>query len=956
MAGRKIHQFCDFCGEKKLMITLLHPIWLLLAIPLLAAWWLWKPSSHFLRHMRLIIILLILLAISGLALKLPSRAGTMVVVADRSLSMPAGSDAAEKEAIELIQRAMGDDDRLSVVSFGQNAAIERAPQTGAFAGFTNQVERDASNLTDAIEKAMALIPVDSPGKILVISDGQWTGKDPSIAASKAAMRSIAIDYRSLQRSTANDLAIAQIDAPVTVTPGEAFMITAWVKAPAQQAIGFELRRGGQTGQTLASGRATVATGLNRLTFRDTAGDPGTQGYALIITGNGDDPVPENNAAKILVGIQGPRPLLVLTSTANSGLARLLAAGGMKIKTLQMEQTGQTGQGEWSLDELAQYSGLLIENVSAQKIGERGMETIATWVTETGAGMMMTGGKNAYGPGGYFKSPLEPVMPVSMELRQEHRKLSLAMVVAMDRSGSMTVPVAGNRTKMDLANLAAVQVLDLLSPNDEFGVIAVDSTSHIIADLNTVDVNAGLRNRILQIDSGGNGIFIYEALTAAADMMLKAKAGTRHILLFADAADSEEPGKYQELLKQCEAAGITVSVIGLGKPSDQDADLLRDIAKRGNGQIYFTESASELPRLFAQDTIVVARSTFLEEPAQVQFTGGLVTLTGKQLSNAPKIGGYNLTYLRPKANLAALTTDQYQAPVAAAWQAGSGRVLCYTGEADGAYTGSMAGWKDAGEFFTSLARWTAGEGKELPGNMLITQEVRNGVSVIRLHLDPEKDEVETGRASLSELPNVTTLRGVAGSKPASERTEMYWSSADTLEVDIPLRGSETALSSVEVPGAGRITLAPVALPYSSEYKPASGEEGESALARLAQATGGKERIDLAGVWRDLPRKMRMIEVAPWLLILATLLLLVEVLERHSGLITSRLLPSLERAGRTRIHRVELKKKEAKQPQSVEEPASEIEREEAPVEKSEPAEILGALQQARQQAKERIQKNQ
>jgi hypothetical protein len=182
--------------------------------------------------------------------------------------------------------------------------------------------------------------------------------------------------------------------------------------------------------------------------------------------------------------------------------------------------------------------------------------------------------------------------------------------------------------------------------------------------------------------------------------------------------------------------------------------------------------------------------------------------------------------------------------------------------------------------------------------------------------------------------------------------MHWSSADTLEVEIPLRGSETALSSIEVPGAGRVTLAPVALPYSPEYKPAGGEEGESALARLAQATGGKERIDLSGVWRDLPRKMRMIELAPWLLILAALLLLVEVWERHSGLITLRLLPSLERAGRAGKRRVEIKKNEAKQPQSVEEPKSEIEQEEAPVEKAEPAEILDALQQARQQAKERI----
>jgi len=85
--------------------------------------------------------------------------------------------------------------------------------------------------------------------------------------------------------------------------------------------------------------------------------------------------------------------------------------------------------------------------------------IGQHVRETGAGLMLTGGRSSYGPGGYYKSPLEPILPVSMELRQEHRKLALAIVVALDRSGSMAVPIGGGRTKMDLANLGTVQVLD-----------------------------------------------------------------------------------------------------------------------------------------------------------------------------------------------------------------------------------------------------------------------------------------------------------------------------------------------------------------------------------------------------------------------------------------------------------------------------------------------------------------
>lgn len=935
------------------MITLLHPIWLALAIPIAAAWLLWRHSSRFLRFTRLALLLLILLALCGLAVELPSRNGTVVVVADRSLSMPQGAEAAQREAIDLIGRAMSSDDRLAVVSFGQSAAIERPPRSGAFGGFTNEVGRDASNLAEAIDKALALIPQDAPGKILVISDGRWTGKEPAVATSKAAARGVAIDYRSLQRSSANDLAVTQIDAPVRVTPGEAFMITAWVKSPLQQEIAYELRRGGQV---LAAGRTNASAGLNRLTFRDLAGEPGAQGYTIRVSGvqNGaDDPVPENNSAKVLVGVQGPRPLLFVSSSPNSGLARLLSAGGMKVKVAAPEDC------DWTLDSLAQYSGVLIENVPAEKITNRGMELIASWVSEAGAGLMMTGGKHAYGPGGYFKSPLDPVLPVSMELRQEHRKLALAIVVAMDRSGSMAAPVGGGRTKMDLANLAAAQTLDMLTPMDEFGVVAVDSVSHIIVDLQKIDDPTSMRNKILRVDSGGGGIFVYEALTTAAEMLLKAQSGTRHIILFADATDSEEPGKYRELLQQCEQSGVTVSVIGLGKPTDVDAELLRDIAKRGNGQIFFTENAEDLPRLFAQDTIIVARSMFLDQPTPIQFTGGLVTLTGKQFAGLPSVGGYNLTYLRPEANLAAVTTDEYKAPVVASWQAGGGRVLCYLGEADGQYAGAVAAWKDAGDFFTSLARWGAGDAGDLPGNMLLTQDVKNGVARIELHLDPERDEA--ARLSPSEMPRVTTLRGVAGSKPSSEKAEMRWASADTLEVEIPLRGNETALSTVEIPGAGRVTLAPVALPYSPEFKPVSAEEGQASLARLAQATGGKERVELSGVWKDLPRLPRLVKLSPWLLMIAALLLLIEVLERHTGLISARLLPELKR-GRERVREIrpaKLRWRRKKRPVEIAESAlsqSVTDQQASPeAEQVEPvvapAAILDALRQARQQAKER-----
>src|SRR6202021_1168307 len=98
----------------------------------------------------------------------------------------------------------------------------------------------------------------------------------------------------------------------------------------------------------------------------------------------------------------------------------------------------------------------------------------------------------------------------------------------------------------------------------------------------------IRRKILAVESMGGGIYVYEALAAASQTLLKAKSGTKHIILFSDAADSEMPGNYKALLQQCEKAGITVSVIGLGTERDVDGELLKDIAKRGKGRIFFTD--------------------------------------------------------------------------------------------------------------------------------------------------------------------------------------------------------------------------------------------------------------------------------------------------------------------------------------------------------------------------------
>ena len=70
--------------------------------------------------------------------------------------------------------------------------------------------------------------------------------------------------------------------------------------------------------------------------------------------------------------------------------------------------------------------------------------------------------------------------------------------------------------------------------DEFALFAVDTEPHVVVSLQSVSDKDKWRDDILRVKSSGGGIYVYEGVNAAVEMLKHAKAKTRHIILFADA--------------------------------------------------------------------------------------------------------------------------------------------------------------------------------------------------------------------------------------------------------------------------------------------------------------------------------------------------------------------------------------------------------------------------------------
>jgi uncharacterized membrane protein len=842
----------------------------MLLIPVGLWLWQWPAPTRLLRGFRWLVWGLVILGLMWPILSWKGRGGNLVVLADRSESMSAEALDDQKAAIDQLDRKRPAGDQLTVVSFRRTAAIERLATDAQFKGFVQDTGKGASSLAAALDLGLVQIPENGSGRMVILSDGQWTGSDPAPAAARAALRNIAIDYRSQQRPHTGDWRVVQFDGPDEIEVGQAAFFTAWYDAPEDGEATYSLDRGTIA---VASGSIKALKGRNRLVFRDLPAEKGTLEYRLKVKGPKGDAVPENDTARLLVGVRARRPILCLTPTGQSTLVSLLRRSGLEIVE------AKAGTVRLSLAALSGYNAVLIENVPAREIGFDNLRNLAAWVQQAGGGLMTTGGERMYGQGGYLKSPVEDVLPVSMELRRENRKVGVAIAVVLDRSGSMSMTAADGRQKIKIAAEGAATVVNLLGRPDHVAVIAVDSLAHTVVGAMPAEQAKKSISTILGIESMGGGIFVYTGLKAAADELMKTEQRNRHIILFADSSDAEQTDdpshEYIQLIENCAKANIHVSVVGMGTEKDGDADYLKDIARRGEGRIFFSDRAEDLPALFAEETFAVTGGSFVDDICPFVITTPWMGLGGGALPpKPPDLGGYNVCFLKRQALAAAVTSgDQDSSPIVAYWNAGAGRAIAYMGEAEPPKErNSLKNWPYLGSFFSTMVRWAAGAQGELPDGMQARRIIRDGVCVIDLFLDPAKN------TSFSKTPDVVFLRERFGMEPFQDKRPLVWSAPDQLTCELPLEDDETVLPVIMV-GDRRLALPPVCLPYQPEFAAANPSKGEAALRQIAAATSGRERIDLASIWEEVPRSAKTLDLRPWCFLLAILILLFEIAQRR-----------------------------------------------------------------------------
>ena len=763
------------------------------------------------RVMRCLLTCLCVLALAAPSVVLPGGQQAVWILADASASARGMQD----QMTQSVRTALENKDasvNAGVIAFGGNAMVEKPlAQDGTYNGVTTAVDAQASDLSSALTLASALLPEDAQGRIVVLSDGAT--EDVRAAAQQLAARGVTVDFQSFSGDALPDAQISQLNVPSRVYQGQSFTVTVQVTANHDTAGTLVLY---QNRTPVSSREVTLRRGDNTFTFRDTAADTGVVTYEARLISEGDS-CAQNDSMGGYVYVQGAPKLLLVEGRQGEGseMAAMLCAAAMQYETVLPAQL------PYDAEQLRQYDGVVLVNVDYDAADEEQWAALDSAVRVLGRGLTVIGGDSSYALGGYRGSKLEEMLPVTIDVRNKLDLPSLALMLVIDKSGSMSDGMFGT-TRLELAKEAAMRAAEVLTPNDQVGVIAFDDAAKWVVNLQKAEDVEAIQNQIGTIRPGGGTAF-FTALYEATYALMNAQAQQKHIIFLTD-GEAGDTG-YLQLCDIMQQNDITLTTVAVGSGADQAT--LRTLAQQGGGRAYAANEFDNLPKIFTKETYLVSGSyvqnrTFTpvitEQSALTDFEG------------FPQLSGYLAATEKSLATVS-LMSDR-EDPILAWWQYGAGRVVAFMADSRGAWTSEFLQWDQAAAFYGGMAAFTL-PGEEREGQL--TTE-RQGDALRIVYTAPEGAQTGLSTSVTALLPDGTqTQLALQESAPGVYEGEIAAAQLGAYALRVEQRDASGELQRVMEGGAVN--------GYSGEYDLRS-QNSESTLPYLSALTGGREITDSA----------------------------------------------------------------------------------------------------------------
>lgn len=640
---------------------------------------------------------------------------TVMYVMDRSHSVQAMQDFQE----DFVRRSTKDvppADRVGLIDFARHAYLEQLPMTGGYfippGRLPQMAGVERTDIAGGLRLAMAMFPHDTSKRIVLLSDGNDNMGDVLTEARRAKADGIPIDVVPIRYQHRNEIYFDRMIAPTQAEKGEQVPLRMIVNTqrPAKGTISL-YQNGKLVELSEEASRVALQPGNNTLFIKLPAQDIGAQTYEAVFRPDDEsmDAVALNNSASAFTFVSGESRVLIITESAEREEAFV---DGLRSENIEVVIREPQQLDSFDLLQMMTYSSIILSNVSAAVFTDVQKEQLATYVRE-GSGLIMLGGEESFGAGGWIGTPVEEVMPVSFEIKHKRVIPRGALVLIMH---SCEMP-RGNYWGIEMAKKS----VDTVSSQDYLGVLAYTwnpGGTNWEVPLDLATNKEAVKNKIDRMQIGDMPDFdstmemAYKELTGGRGR----DAAQKHVIIFSD-GDPQPPSN--KLISDYVKSKITVSTIGIGWGAHVMQQPLQKIAKDTGGVHYAPKNPKELPQIFVKESKVVRRPLIIDEPFVpriVQYQSDVLQGINPERDFPPALGGMVLTSPKENPNVQipmVRTTDDGDDPVLAHWQYELGKAVAFTSGNWPIWGEEWTSWPKFSKFWSQLVRWTMRQ--ETPAN-------------------------------------------------------------------------------------------------------------------------------------------------------------------------------------------------------------------------------------------------
>lgn len=668
--------------------------------------------------LRATVITLIVLALAEVQAVRRSDRLTTLYLLDATQSVPHELQEPALSYITESSKKRRKDDLAGLIVFGKTPMVETPPAPSELNMMleNSQIDPEYTDLSAAIKLALATFPDDTARRLVVLCDGNENRGRAIEQALAAKNLGVQIDVVPIEYNYDREVLVEKVAIPPDVKKGETVNINVVIRASEPTTGTLQIFQKADNYRAPAPGNekpqpVQLQRGINVFNLKQLITEPNFYTFSATFVPDKDsgDRRAINNTAEGFTHARGTAHVLLIEGTAGEHveLVRALREKKLEVTTLvapRIDGSGAVGGDPLPTDlaQLQPYDSVILGNVPKEAFTEAQQQMLESNVHDMGAGLVMLGGRDSFGAGGWMNTPVEKALPVDMQIKALKVQGLGAMVLVMHAS-----EIAEGNYWQKVVAKAAIQSL---SSFDYAGMLHWEGQEAWLFTLRPIGTGRpSMLRAIDRMTPGDMPDFDPSLLMAMKGLRNVKDAMTRHIVIISD-GDPTPPTP--SVINQLVANKITVTtVLTAAHGNDLGAfSIMKNLANRTKGRFYNVTNPKALPRIYQQEARSISRPLIFEQETPWAATVNYLSEPVIGLpNNVPPITGLVLTSVKENELVEVPMTSPLPKgqtnPLLAHWTYGLGRSVAFTSDAGRRWAKQWPDWSSYAAFWSQVIRWS-----------------------------------------------------------------------------------------------------------------------------------------------------------------------------------------------------------------------------------------------------------